>query len=135
MGKISLEIYTKKGKYLVGEISSISLTTQIGQLTILPNHSPIIGNIEISPIILITSSNEKVYYATSGGVLSLNDNKITLLLDSIERSDEIDIDRANKSLDKAKDRISRKGADIDIKRAELSLKRALNRINVSSLNK
>ena len=69
-------------------------------------------------------------FAIGGGVLHIEKNsKVTLLLDSIEAKDEIDIERAEKAKERAEDYLTRKD-NVDISRAKLALNRALNRINV-----
>ena len=74
------------------------------------------------------------YYAISDGVLHVKKDETVLLLNSIERSDEIDVDRANKAKERAEQRLLRKYDDdeVDVIRAESALKRALNRIKVAT---
>ena len=70
------------------------------------------------------------YFAIHGGAMNIKNDGVVLLLNSIEEKDEIDIDRANKALERAKERIENKDdPNLDIKRAELALKRALARID------
>ena len=57
-----------------------------------------------------------------------------MLLDSVERQDEINLERALASKKRAEERLSEKIDEIDVKRAKASLLRALNRINVSDKN-
>ena len=57
-----------------------------------------------------------------------------MLLESIERQDEINLERALASKKRAEERLSEKTDEIDVKRAKASLLRALNRINVSDKN-
>ena len=62
--------------------------------------------------------------------MNIKNDGVVLLLNSIEEKDEIDIERANKALERAKERIENKDdPNLDIKRAELALKRALARID------
>ena len=60
--------------------------------------------------------------------------KVTLILNSIERSDEIDINRAKAAKQRAEERLENKDDDIDIARAKASLMRAIVRIDVSENN-
>ena len=84
---------------------------------------------EIGRINLVDTTDKELQYVTGGGTVEVRDNKILILADSAETSDEIDIERAKKSLERVKERLAatNKG-DIDIMRAELSLQRAINRM-------
>ena len=78
------------------------------------------------------SINEKSeYYATGGGFAEIFNNSVKLLVESLEKSNEIDPDRANKSLERAQQRKTEPNTEINNARAEASLVRALNRLRVS----
>ena len=71
--------------------------------------------------------------ATSGGLFEVLSGRVTALLDTAEWSDEIDVERAEASRNRAKERLTSRGAiDIDEIRAEAALKRALTRLKISS---
>ena len=71
------------------------------------------------------------WYATSGGFVEIGLDKIELLLESVEKSNEIDVKRATGALERAKDRKKNFTEKIDSVRLEASLSRALNRLKVS----
>lgn len=128
-----LEIITPYGKYLTKQVEYLSLSSSKGMLGILPNHSPLISDVLICEIIIRYSGVEESF-ACSGGLIKINKEKVVLLLNSIEKASEIDIDRANESKKRALERLSRAHKDemIDIARAEAALSRAINRIKVYS---
>ena len=79
--------------------------------------------------IKISQDKNELVYATSGGFAEISGDKVELLVETIEESENIDKQRAEASLERAKGRLkSIKG--IDPKRAELSLARALNRLAI-----
>ena len=133
--KFQVSIYTPFGKYLVTDSDYLSVTTANGPIGVLPNHAPLISTLEISKL-TIKNGNREYNYAIGGGVINIKkDHSITLLVDSIERSDEIDVNRAKDSQKRALERINNpKNNEVDIARAKLSLLRALNRLNVSDNN-
>ena len=134
MADIKLRIVSKKGPYLSINASSISVFLKdSGEITILPNHTPLIGIIDISELKVIASGKDR-YFAISGGVLEIKkDSQVVILADAIEALDEIDYQRANEARIRAEKRLL-EGNNIDIKRAQASLSRALNRLNVYSRN-
>jgi F-type H+-transporting ATPase subunit epsilon len=79
----------------------------------------------------IKTNKKIIYYAVSGGVLSVQKNQTILLVDAIEQAEEIDITRAKEALKRAEDRLNEKNEKIDDARAKAALSRALNRIQVA----
>ena len=126
-----VEIYTPTGKYYSGEAEFLSVSSPVAVLGILPDHAPIITTLEISKLVIKNKSKE-VSYAIGGGIMNIKkDHTVVLLLNSIERSDEIDVLRAKEAQKRAEERLASNSEAIDIKRAEAALSRALNRITVS----
>ncbi len=132
MRYIPLEIYTPLKKYFVGDVSFILVQSDNYRLGILPRHERMISTIKISELVLTFPGGKKVSYAVGGGMINVKKDKTIIIVDSIENKDEIDIDRANRSKERAQNRLFSKDKNIDIKRAQLSLERALNRIKVAS---
>jgi F-type H+-transporting ATPase subunit epsilon len=81
--------------------------------------------------IKITETGKDSYYATSGGFAEISKEKVQFLLETVEESKDIDLDRAKSSIQRSNDRLSKK-QETDISRARLSLIKALNRLKVSS---
>jgi F0F1-type ATP synthase epsilon subunit len=80
--------------------------------------------------IRITQGGKDSFYAPSGGLAEITKEKVQLLVETVEKADEIDSGRAEASLTRAKGRVS--GTDgSDSKRAETALFRAVNRLRVS----
>ena len=71
------------------------------------------------------------WFATSGGFAEITEDKVELLLESIEKSNEIDVKRATEALERAKARRKNMDENVDTIRLEASLSRALNRLKVS----
>jgi len=130
MKYINLEIYSKNGTIIKKEVKSIFCFSTVSKLNILPGHANLITPLMISEFSFINKEDKLERYAIGGGVMSIETDKLTILVDSIENALDIDVDRATKSKERAEKRIKEHNGDI--KRAELSLKRAMNRINVAS---
>ena len=127
---IHLDIYTPTGKYLSTEVDFIKVTSSVSVLGILPGHAPIVTTLEICTLTLRTNSKDSVY-AISGGILNIKkDRSATMLVNAIERSDEIDFMRAKESKKRALERLEARNEDIDVTRAKAALSRALNRLSL-----
>lgn len=127
---IHLDIYTPTGKYLSTDVDFIKVTSSVAVLGILPGHAPLVTTLEICKLTLKSNSIEKVY-AIGGGVLNIKkDRSVVMLLNSIERSDEIDFNRAHEAKTRAEDRLNNHDEEIDVTRAKAALNRALNRLSL-----
>ncbi|MBS3991635.1 MAG: ATP synthase F1 subunit epsilon [Erysipelothrix sp.] len=124
-----VQVITPLGDNKTIETNILNVRTSNGDIGILANHMPIVAMLQISMMSTIESDGRH-RYALAGGVLYFANNVATILTDAIERSDEIDIERAQRAKDRAEKAI--KDPNSDIKKAEVSLKRALNRIDVAS---
>lgn len=128
---LNVKIVTPSGLYGTFEASKVQAKTALGDCTLLPNHMPLVATLQISKLIL-TQNDKTEDFAISSGILHLNNNEIHILVDSCEGKEEIDLERAQKSAERAKRRLEKKDANTSIRRAEVSLQRALNRINVKN---
>ena len=126
-------IITPKRKVFDGQVELLSVMTTAGQLGILANHTPLLTILKTGPMHLIVDK-KTIYFAVSGGVLSVQKNQSILLVDAIERADEIDVTRAKEALKRAEERLKEKTEKIDEARAKAALARALNRIQVAESN-
>ena len=132
MAELNLNIITPSSSVYSGEVKAVTVPGTDGSFQILRNHAPIISTLEIGLVKIELPDGSTEYYSTGGGTVEVLNNKITLLADSIERSDEIDPDRARAALNRAKERLAQRGIDktLDVARAEAAGARAQNRLNI-----
>jgi len=131
MAELNLNIVTPSKQIFSGEIKSITVPGTVGNFQVLKGHAPIISTLEIG-VIKIELASETSFYATGGGTIEVKNNEILLLADSIEKCEDIDIERAKAAKERAQKRLEAKGEDktIDVERAELALKKANNRLEI-----
>lgn len=127
---IDLKIVSPKGVYANKQVKSITVNSVEGQMTILPNHIPIFAALVPCELTLRYEDAENETYAISGGFFQFDQNKSLLLTDAIEGRGEIDLERAQKAYQRAKERLEKRDSDTNMRRAELALKRAIARMNV-----
>ena len=130
MGSFNLDIVTPIRELKVGIVSYARCPGIDGQFGIMNNHREGIFALSVGEL-KITQNGKDEYFATGGGFAEIIDNSVKLLVESIESSIEINMDRAQESFERAKKRKIKDDPEINLVRAEASLMRALNRLRVS----
>lgn len=128
---ISLKIVTPRGVYRQMDCQSVHLKSSEGELTILPNHMPIITDMVPCKLVIVTGDGQSQEYAVSGGFMQFDHDHMLMLADAIEGKGEIDLDRAKAAWQRARERLEKRDSATNLRRAELSLQRAMNRIHVA----
>lgn len=125
----SLRIVTPDRIFYEGEVEMVEFNTTEGEIGVLPGHIPL--TVIVKPGILrITEAEGEKTAALHAGFAEILPTGITILAEIIEWPDEIDENRAEKALERAKARIESKDTDTDLARAETALLRAMARIQV-----
>jgi len=128
--KLHLKIVTPQGTYRDVEADIVNVRSTNGMLGILPRHIPLATGVEISEL-NYKNDGESYDFAVSGGFMYVGDNSdVTVIVNSCESPEEIDLRRAEEAKARAEGRLKNPSQDIDLKRAEVALKRAINRIHV-----
>lgn len=130
MKELIVEIITPSKTAYKGEVKSITLPGTLGNFQVLFNHAPLLSSLEVGRIKIVEANGNILEFVTSGGTVEILKNKVLVLADSVETANEIDLERARQSYNRAKERLSSRKVDIDVLRAEASLHRALNRMKL-----
>jgi len=132
MKELYVEVITPSKQIYSGDAKSVTVPGTLGGFQVLYNHAPILSSFEIGSVKIVEPDDKATLYATGGGTVEVLNNKVLILAESFEAPDDIDIDRAKKALERAKERLAkRQQADIDTARAEAALKRAINRLKLT----
>ena len=130
MGKFSVEIVTPIKVLNQENVNYIRCPGLDGSFGIMKHHREGVIALDVGEIKIKTDDTVE-WYATSGGFAEIGSTKVELLLESIEKSNEIDVKRAAEALERAKDRKNNTQEKIDNIRLEASLTRAMNRLRIS----
>jgi F-type H+-transporting ATPase subunit epsilon len=105
-----------------------------GQLAILPRHAALMTTLDAGELIFRRGASEESF-VVSGGFMEVKNDRVTILADAAESSEEIDIARAEAARARAEERLRRyreqNVRDVDLARAQASLQRALLRLRVA----
>ncbi len=133
MTPFKLQIITPEKTVFDGETEQVIVRTTVGDVGILNGHEPYCAAISIGQMrIMIDGQFRRA--ATSGGIIKVSKEKTTILVQTCEWSDEIDVERANAAKATAEERIKAAKSDKELLLADAKLKRALNRIDTSRFN-
>jgi F-type H+-transporting ATPase subunit epsilon len=88
---IHLEIVTPRKIDFSGDVKSFTAPGIEGSFQILPRHAAFITTLQIGKVKFITNDGQEKIYATSGGVVEVHENKISMLAETIESKEDIDI--------------------------------------------
>ena len=134
MKTMKVHVVTPDGPVYESEVGMVSTKAQTGELGILPGHIPMVAPLQIGAV-RIKSGGNMEYVAVSGGFLEVRPDTVTILAQTAEKSEEIDIDRAVRAKERAEQRLQQRQQEhVDFRRAELALQRAINRISVAQRN-
>lgn len=98
--KIKFKIVTPERTVYENEIDQITLPTADGEITVLPNHIPLIS-ILIPGELSVKKDGKEIAMAVSGGMIEVRANEMTILADTAERAEEIDLTRAEEARKRA----------------------------------
>ncbi|KXK03410.1 MAG: ATP synthase F1 subunit epsilon [Acidobacteria bacterium OLB17] len=90
---LKLEIVTPEKRVFDADVESVTVPTASGEAGIFPNHAPLVS--ALKPGILsysLKGNTEKL--AVSGGFVEVSENRVSVLADTAETADEVDLEAA-----------------------------------------
>ncbi len=133
MTPFKLKIITPEKVFFDGETEQIIVRTTVGDVGILNGHEPYCAALGIGQL-RIKLNGEFRHAATSGGIVKVSKEGTTILVQTCEWADEIDVNRANIAKESAEQRLQSAKDDAQLRMAEAKLQRALNRINAAGFS-
>ena len=129
--KLKLEMVTPYKRVLSEEVDEITAPGFIGELGILPEHTPLLTTLKVGEL-SYKKGNEIFHIAVNWGYLEVENETVTVLVDTAEKADEIDLARAKAALGRAEEALKVLSPE-DKKHMimEAALQRALIRIQVA----
>jgi F-type H+-transporting ATPase subunit epsilon len=128
---LTLEIVSPVKKVYSGFVNSVSAPGILGEFQILFNHAAMVSELDIGIIKINSDTFEEIKFSVSGGTLEVRNNIVNILAETIESKDDLDVERARRSLERANQRIESHEKDFDRERSLLSIKRAKNRLKLA----
>jgi F-type H+-transporting ATPase subunit epsilon len=128
--KLALQIVTPERQVLAEQVDDVILPSVNGYMGVLPGHAPLLAQLDVGEV-SYSVGNQRHYLAVSGGFAEVLRKSVSILATTCEKAEEIDLERAQQSKERAEGRMKPDTADVEFSRAEASLRRALARIQVT----
>jgi F-type H+-transporting ATPase subunit epsilon len=131
---IELVIVTPERQLLRESVAEVTLPGAGGCLGILPGHAPLITELGIGELTYRKkNASEPANLAIISGFAEVLGDRVTVLAETAERPEEIDVGRAEEAKKRAEQRLAAASSDpnVDWGRAAIALQRSLIRIQVA----
>ena len=133
---IELIVVTPERQLLRERVVEVQLPGADGYLGVLPGHAPLMTEIGIGELSYHdVTGKESAHLALVRGFAEVLPDRVTVLAETAERAEEIDLARAEAARARAQKRLASGDTNIDWDRASVALQRALIRIQVATKNR
>ena len=130
-GKFLLEVVTPRRLVFSEEVEEITAPGKQGEFGVLPGHIPFLTTLGIGEI-MYRKEEKKQYVAVSWGFVEVLGDKVTVLAETAELEEEIDVERAKKAKERASEKLKTLSADHkDYLKEKASLDKAMTRMVVA----
>ena len=134
MNTFKTHILAASNTFYEGDCESLTVPTSDGQYGILAGHCDIISAVVPGIMTYRVPGGENQVAAVSSGLVKVEDGEVLVLVDSAERPDEIDANRAREEAAAAREAILQKRSIKEFHAAQMTLARAAERLKVKSIN-
>ena len=132
MATTRCEVVTAERTVFEDDVDMVVAPGIEGQLGILPNHARLMTALTYGELVIHREGQEDEFIAIGGGFLEVGPDHVTILADSAERAEEIDMARAEEAVRRAEELMAQKQReDVDFIRAEAALRRSMIRLKVA----
>lgn len=110
MAEMTVQLVAVERRLWSGQASFVFARTTEGEIGILPNHIPLLGELAEGEMVRIDSTEEgQLYVAVDGGFLSVTADGVTILAESAALSNEVDVEQARRDAESEDEAVRLKG--------------------------
>ena len=129
--KLKLEMVTPYKRVLSEEVDEVTAPGSVGDLGLLPGHTPLLTNLRIGEL-SYRQGGQNFHVAVNWGYLEIEDDTVTVLVETAEPADQIDLARAKEAMGRAEAALKQLSPDDkDFLVMQAALERAMIRIQVA----
>ncbi len=127
---IKLSIVTPERSLVSEDVDELQIPGANGYLGVLPGHAPLFTELKVGELSYRKGSTWTPL-AVAWGFAEVLPDQVRVLAETAERANEIDLERATRSKERAEERLRKAEAGVDFDRALIALERAVIRIQVA----
>ena len=131
MDTFGLKIIASDRVFYIGRCRKLILPAPDGKMGILPDHENMVIAISVGDARMEIEEGSWVDIAVGAGFAEVVNNRVTILVDTAERPEEIEVRRAEEAKERAEEQLRQKQSLQEYYRTQASLARAMNRLKVS----
>lgn len=136
MSKLKFKIATPERVLLETEVDSVSAPTEMGEITVLPNHIPLVATLRPGELKVVADNSSRFIFVAGGFIEVRPNNEIIALADAAEHEEEIDVARAEAARDRARKIMSEKTqSDEEYAAVAAALEKSLARLRLGQRKK
>lgn len=129
--ELMLEIVTPEKMAFSDTVEDVTIPGSEGEFGVLVGHAALLGGVNFGEL-HYTKDNKKTYYAINTGYAEVTSSKVTVLVESAERADMIDRERAKRAKEIAEQKLAKVSKDdLDYEKIKSSLERAEKRLKIA----
>jgi F-type H+-transporting ATPase subunit epsilon len=125
MATMRVDIVSAEEEIFSGEAEMVVAPAEMGEVGIMPRHTPLITRLRPGEVRLQTSGQEDQFYFVSGGILEVQPHVVTVLSDTALRAKDLDEAQAHEAKQRAEEMLADKQADIDFAKVQAELAEAV----------
>lgn len=125
---LDVEIVTPQKIVFSGQSQSVTLPGTKSPFQVLFNHAPIVSSLDLGMIKVVDENNKAHCFATSEGFVEVSSNKVSVLVESSDDVEEIDLDKVNSALKSAKEQLQKAANNDEAEKAKYQIRKNENLI-------
>jgi F-type H+-transporting ATPase subunit epsilon len=132
--ELTLEIVTPERLAFKGVVEEVTIPGTEGEFGVLRGHAPLLSSVDVGEL-SFTQDHKRTHYAVNTGYAEVTASKVTVLVETAERSDQIDLERARRAKQRAEELMGKlPKEDAEFEKIRLALLRAVTRLNIAGKN-
>lgn len=129
--ELMLEIVTPEKMAFSGKVEDVTIPGTEGEFGVLRGHAALLSSLDVGELNYV-KDGKRTFYAVNTGYTEVTTGKVTILVETAERSDLIDKERAKRAKENAEGKLAKLSKeDVEFEIIRAALARAITRINVA----